>query len=326
MRGMKAVVYTRYGGPDVLELQEIQKPTPADDEVLIRVSASSVNPYDWHFMRGEPYLLRLMAGLRQPKIPHLGADLAGTIEAVGQKVKEFIPGDRVFGTAKGAFAEYVCAKVQSLAKLPASVSFEDAASAPIAALTALQALRDKGRVRAGQSVLINGAAGGVGTFAVQIAKSIGAEVTGVCSTRNLELVRGIGGDHVIDYTHENFTRAPQRYDIFLDLIGNHSLVACRRLLRPGGIYVSAGGTTDRWMIGPLAGMVGLHVLSLFGSRKLTGLFARMNSQDLKICAEFIASGKVRPVIDRRYNLAEVPEAIRYIEEGHARGKVVIRVE
>ena len=326
MRGMKAVVYTRYGGPDVLELQEIQKPTPADDEVLIRVSASSVNPYDWHFMRGEPYLLRLMAGLRQPKIPHLGADLAGTIEAVGQKVKEFIPGDRVFGTAKGAFAEYVCAKVQSLAKLPASVSFEDAASAPIAALTALQALRDKGRVRAGQSVLINGAAGGVGTFAVQIAKSIGAEVTGVCSTRNLELVRGIGGDHVIDYTHENFTRAPQRYDIFLDLIGNHSLVACRRLLQPGGIYVSAGGTTDRWMIGPLAGMVGLHVLSLLGSRKLTGLFARMNSQDLKIIAEFIASGKVRSVIDRRYSLAEVPEAIRYLEEGHARGKVVIRVE
>ncbi len=323
---MKAIVYPRYGSPDVLKLQDIEKPSPPDDEVLVRVSASSVNPYDWHFMRGEPYLLRLMSGLRQPKIPRLGADVAGTIEAVGQQVREFSPGDRVFGTAKGAFAEYVCAKVPSLAKLPASVSFEDAASAPIAALTALQALRDKGQIRAGQKVLINGAAGGVGTFAVQIAKSFGAEVTGVCSTRNLDMVHSIGADHVIDYTREDFTKAAERYDVILDLIGNHSLISCRKVLRPRGIYVSAGGTTDRWMIGPLVGMLVQALLSLFGGRKLTGLFARMNSADLKIIADLMAERKVKPVIDRRYTLAEVPEAIRYIEEGHARGKVVISVQ
>ena len=322
---MKAVLYPRYGGPDILELQELETPKPTDEEVLIRVRASSVNPYDWHFMRGEPYLLRLMSGVRRPKIPRLGADVAGTVEAVGRSVREFIPGDRVFGTAKGAFAEYSCAKESSLARVPENVSFEEAASAPIAALTALQALRDKAHIRAGQSVLVNGAAGGVGTFAVQIAKSFGAEVTGVCSTRNLETVRAIGADHVIDYTREDFTKAAERYDVILDLVGNHSLVACRRLLRPNGIYVSAGGTTDRWMIGPLMGMVALPILSLFGSRKLTGLFARMNSQDLKIIADLMAEGKVRPVIDRYYPLGEVAEAIRYIEGGHARGKVVISV-
>ncbi len=323
---MKAVVYARYGGPDVLELREIEPPTPGDDDVLIRVSASSVNPYDWHFMRGEPYLLRLMAGVSRPKIPGLGADVAGTVDAIGQKVKEFSPGDRVFGTAKGAFAEYACAKVSSVARVPENVSFEQAASVPIAGLTALQALRDKGHIRAGQSVLINGAAGGVGTFAVQIAKSFSAEVTGVCSTRNLEMLRSVGADLVIDYTRVDFTKSEQRYDIFLDLIGNHSLLACRRVLREKAIYVSAGGTTDRWMIGPLMGMVALPVLSLFGSRKLTGLFARMNSQDLKIIADLMAEGKVRPVIDRHYPLGEVAEAIQYIEEGHARGKVVIRVQ
>jgi len=322
---MKAILYLRYGSPDVLELQDTEKPAPADDEVLLRVSACSVNPYDWHFMRGEPYPLRLMAGLRKPKLPRLGADLAGTVEAVGRNVSQFGPGDRVFGTAKGAFAEYVCARASGLAKVPDNVSFEQAASAPIAALTALQALRDKGHIHAGQKVLVNGAAGGVGTFAVQIAKSFGAEVTGVCSTRNLEMVRSIGADHVIDYTREDFTKSESHYHILLDLVGNHPLMACGRVLHANGIYVGAGGTTDRWMVGLLVGMVALPLLSLFGSRKFTGILAHLNSDDLTVIAQLIAQGEIRPIIDRRYSLSEVTEAIRYVEQGHARGKVVISV-
>ncbi|HEV2397524.1 MAG TPA: NAD(P)-dependent alcohol dehydrogenase [Candidatus Sulfotelmatobacter sp.] len=322
---MKAIVYHRYGSPDVLQYEEIDKPTPAIDDVLIKVAAASVNPYDWHFMRGEPYLLRLMAGLQAPKNPRLGADVAGTVASVGDHVKQLKPGDSVFGTAKGAFAEYVCARESRLVLKPESVTFEQAASVPIAAITALQALRDKGRIQAGDKVLINGAAGGVGTFAVQIAKYFGAEVTAVCSGGKLEMVRGIGADHAIDYRRENFTTGEKRYDIILDCVGNHLLTACRRVLSPQGVYVGAGGGTGRWMLGPLLQMIALPLLSWTGSRKFVGILAKMNQSDLIFLGELVASGKVKPVIDRQYGLSEIPEAIRYLEEGHARGKVVIRV-
>ncbi|TAM52983.1 MAG: NAD(P)-dependent alcohol dehydrogenase [Acidobacteria bacterium] len=320
---MQAIVYRTYGSPDVLRCEEIERPVPASDEVLIRVHAASVNPFDWHFMRGEPYLFRLMTGLGKPKNPRLGADVAGTVEAVGKDVTRLRAGDEVFGAGRGSFAEYVCAPVSRLAVKPERVSFEQAAAVPIAALTALQALRDKGHVRSGHAVLVNGAAGGVGTFAVQIAKAFGARVTGVCSTRNLELVRGIGADDVIDYAREDLTTRAERYDIVLDLVGNRSLRAWRRVLKPNGTYVGAAGTTDPWMIGPLVQMMAAPVLSLFGSRKLVSLLASINTDDLALVVDLVASGKVTPVIDRRYPLREVPEAIRYLEAGHARGKVII---
>lgn len=239
---MKAIVYSNYGSPDVLKYEEIEKPTPGDDEVLIKVCATSVNPADWHFMRGTPYMIRLMLGLRKPKNRRLGIDVAGVVEAVGRNAIRFKPGDEVFGNCIGAFAEYVCTSESKLVTKPRSITFEQAATVNVAALTALQALRDKARVQAGQKVLINGAAGGVGTFAVQIAKSFGADVTGVCSTRNVEMVRSIGADRVIDYTREDFTSSGQRYDIILDCIGNHSLSEYRRVLNPKGIYVGIGGS------------------------------------------------------------------------------------
>jgi NADPH:quinone reductase-like Zn-dependent oxidoreductase len=320
---MKGIVYRRYGSPDVLSVEEIDKPVPGPDEVLIKVNAASVNPYDWHFMRGEPYPLRLVAGLRSPKSQRLGADLAGTVESVGKNVQQLKAGDHVFGTGKGSFAEYACAPASRLAPKPERVTFEQAASVPIAALTALQALRDKARMQAGQRILINGAAGGVGTFAVQIAKSLGAEVTGVCSTRNLETVRSIGADRVVDYTREDFANRGERYDVLIDLVGNRSLAACRRVLTPKGICVAAGGATDRWMVGPLAAMIASAAVSAFGSQKFVGILAKMKSHDLAFIGELVATGKVIPVIDRRNGLNEVPDAIRYLEEGHARGKVVI---
>jgi len=320
---MKAIVYHEYGSPDVLRYEEIEKPTPADDQVLIKVHAASVNPYDWHFMRGDPYLIRLMAGLRKPKSPQLGADAAGQVEAVGANVTHFKPGDQVFGICKGAFAEYACAPESSLAIKPDSATFEQAASVPIAALTALQGLRDKGKIQSGQKVLINGASGGVGTFAVQIAKSFNADVTGVCSTRNVEMVRSIGADRVIDYTQEDFTTSQQYYDLFLDCVGNRTLPECLRVLNPKGIYVGAGGQTDPWMLGPIARMFQGIGLSAFGSRKIVGLLAKANREDLSTLRDLIQLGKVTPVIDKSYSLSEVPEAIRYVEQGHARGKVVI---
>ena len=323
---MKATVYHRYGSPDVLNCEEVEKPIAGDNEVLIKVRAASVNPYDWHFMRGTPYFLRLLAGLTKPKDPRLGVDVAGRVEAVGKKVTQFKPGNEVFGACRGAFAEYACAPESSLAMKPDNVTSEQASSVAIAALTALQGLRDKGKLQAGLKVLVNGAAGGVGTFAVQIAKSFGAEVTGVCSTRNVDMVRSIGADHVIDYTQEDFIESGRRYDVILDNVGNRSLVTFRRILNPKGIYVGAGGSAGRWMIGALARMIAAPLLSLFGSKTMTGILAKMNQQDLNVMHDLMKSGKVKPVIDRSYKLSEVPEAIRYLETGHARGKVVITLE
>jgi NADPH:quinone reductase-like Zn-dependent oxidoreductase len=321
---MKAIVRTNYGPAEVLRFEEIEKPTPADTEVLIKVRAASVNPYDWHFMRGTPRLIRLFIGLRSPKSPLLGADVAGEVEVVGRSVARFRAGDAVFGAGRGAFSEYACAPESRTALKPDHVSFEQAASVPIAGLTALQGLRDVAHVQPGQRVLINGAAGGVGTFAVQIAKSLGAEVTGVCSTRNVEMVRSIGADHVIDYTQADFTQSGRQYDTFFDCIGNRSLSECRRVLTPVGIYVGVGGGgPDVGSFTLLAGMIEKPVLSLFGKQKLLGLVARMNQPDLAILGEMMTYSKVKPVIDRRYKLSEVPDAIRYLETGHARGKVVI---
>ena len=323
---MKAAVYTRYGPPDVVQIADLEKPVPKHDEILIKVHAASVNPVDWHFMRGTPYFLRLGTGLRKPKVTRLGADVAGQVEAVGRNVTQFKPGDAVFGTCRGALAEYVCTSESALVTKPTNVTFEQAASAPVAAFTALQGLRDKGKVQPGQKVLINGAAGGVGTFAVQIAKSFGADVTGVCSTRNVDMVRSLGADQVIDYTREDFTKSGQGYNLIFDCVGNHSFAVCRRVLNPKGKYIMVGGPSGRWMIGPLAGALTALVLSWFVSQKLVMVLARSSQKDLTLMGELMAAGKVTPVIDRRYRLSEVPEAIRYLEAGHARGKVVITVE
>jgi NADPH:quinone reductase-like Zn-dependent oxidoreductase len=328
---MRAIVYYNYGSPDVLRCEEIPKPIAGDGQVLIGVRAASVNPLDWKVMGGGPYLVRVLLGLGKAKIKRPGVDVAGQVEAVGKNVTQFKPGDEVFGTCAGAFAEYATSESKFgmksvLVMKPDKVTFEQAASAPVAALTALQGLRDKGQIRPGQKVLINGAAGGVGTFAVQIAKSFGAEVTGVCSTRNVEMVRAIGADRVVDYTQEDFTKSGQRYDIFVDCVGNHSLSACRRVLDRKGIYVMVGAPNNASLIGLVARLMGALVSSLFGSQKMVTFLARSNREDLTLIGELIATGKVTPVIDRRYRLSEVPEAFRYLEEGHARGKVVITLE
>jgi NADPH:quinone reductase-like Zn-dependent oxidoreductase len=323
---MQAIVYERYGSPDVLRLEGIERPTPSNNEVLIRVRAASVNPLDWHFMRGLPYFLRIGTGLRKPKNKHLGVDVAGQVEAIGRSVTQFKPGDAVFGTCKGAFAEYTCTSELALVMKPDNITFEQAASVPIAALTALQGLRNKGRIRSGQKVLINGAAGGVGTFAVQIAKSFDTEVTGVCGTRNVEMVRSIGADRVIDYTKDDFTKSTQRYDVILDCVGNHSFPVCRRILSPKGICVGVGGPSGRWMIGPLVSLITALVLSQFSNQKQVTVLAKLNKEDLTTMSEFLTSGEVTPVIDRRYSLRQVAAAIQYLEEGHARGKVVIALE
>jgi NADPH:quinone reductase-like Zn-dependent oxidoreductase len=320
---MKAIVYSNYGSPDVLRCEEIEKPTVGDHEILIEVRAASVNPHDWHFMRGTPYFVRIMSGLHKPKDKRLGVDVAGQVEAVGRNVTQFKPGDEVFGWCRGAFAEYACTSESRLAIKPDNVTFEQAASAPVAAVTALQGLRDKGQIQPGQKVLINGAAGGVGTFAVQIAKSFGADVTGACSTRNVDMVRSIGADRVIDYTQADFTKSGQRYDLILDSVGNHSLLACRRALNPKGNHIAVGGPSGRWMIGPLARAITAPVLSRFVSQRFVMFLMRSSKQDLTIMHELMKTGKVTPVIDKRYRLNKVPQAIRYLEEGHARGKVVI---
>jgi NADPH:quinone reductase-like Zn-dependent oxidoreductase len=326
---MRAVVYTEYGPPDVLQFTEVAKPTPKDDEVLIRIRAASVNPLDWHLMRGKPLFARLIiGGLRKPKITRPGRDVAGQVEAVGRNVTQFKPGDEVFGACRGAFAEYACTSESALVMKPDNVTFEQAASVPVAAFTALQGLRDKGQIQPGQKVLINGAAGGVGTLAVQIAKWFGADVTGVCSTRNVNMVRSVGADRVIDYTQQDFTTSGQRYDLIFDLVGTHSLFACRRVLNPKGIYIGAGvaGRQGASLNGLLARWIIALVLSQFVSQKFAMFMARSSKEDLTIMRELMEAGKVTPVIDRRYRLSEVPQAIQYLAEGHARGKVIITME
>jgi NADPH:quinone reductase-like Zn-dependent oxidoreductase len=320
---VKAIVYHEYGPPDVLRCEEIEKPAPGDNEVLLQVRAAALNPYDWHFMRGEPYAVRLMAGIGKPKNKRLGADVAGVVEAVGRSVTQFRVGDAVYGVCRGAFAEYVCVAESKVVKKADDISFEHAAAVPIAGLTALQSLRDKGKIQPGHLVLVNGASGGVGTFGVQIAKAFGAKVTGVTSTRNVELVRSIGADDVIDYTKMDFTKGSQRYDLILDTIGNHSFSECCRVLSPKGKIIGAGGKTDNWMLGPIGQVISTAVQSLFVSQKQVSIFAKMNQADLLTLSELIVNGKVKPVIDRRCKLEEVPGAMRYLEEGHARGKVVM---
>lgn len=319
---MKAVVCPRYGSPDVLKFEEVEKPAPKDDEILIRIRAAAVNPLDWHLMRGSPFIVRLAAGLLRPKSPRTGVDGAGEVEAVGGKVTRFKAGDEVFGCCKGAFAEYACAAETTMVRKPDNLNFAQAAALPVAGLTALQALRKHGQIQPGQKVLVNGAAGGVGTFAVQIAKSLGAEVTGVCSTRNVQMVRAIGADRVIDYTGKDFTGNGERYDVLLDCIGNHSLAACRQVLQDNGTYVVVG-SKDRGFWGPMARLLSAILLSRFVNQNLVGFLAKTNEADLETLRQLAGSGKVTPVIDRTYSLNKTPEAVRYLETGHARGKVVI---
>lgn len=325
---MKAIVYDRYGSPDVLQYQEIEKPIPADDQVLIQVRASSANPYDWHFIRGTPSFIRLFTGIRAPKSRRAGADVAGVVEAAGRNVTSFKPGDPIFGTAAGSFAEYACAPASSVALKPESLTWEQAASLPIAGVTALQGLRDKGRIRAGQRVLINGAAGGVGTFAVQIAKWLGADVTGVCSTRNVEMVRSLGADRAIDYTREDFTRGGERYDVIFELVGNLSFSGCRRVMNPKGILIACGGggPERKWMLDAITAPIGAMVASMFVSQRQAGFLAKRNREDLAALRDLMEAGTLRPVIDRCFGLGETAEAIRYLETGHARGKVVITLD
>jgi NADPH:quinone reductase-like Zn-dependent oxidoreductase len=322
---MKAIVYTRYGPPDVLQLKEVEKPTPKDNEVLIKVHAASVNDWDWGLLRGKPFMNRMVFGLLKPRTKILGGDIAGRIEAVGRNVKQFQPGDEVFGDLSGcgfgAFAEYVCARENALVLKPASMTFEEAAAVPQAAVLALQGFRDKRQIQKGQKVLINGAGGGAGTFAVQIARSFGADVTGVDSTSKLDMMRSIGADHVIDYTQEDFTKNGQCYDLILDFAAHHSIFDYKRALSPKGIYVLVGGSSARMFqimfMGPL--------ISMTGSKKIRVLMHKPN-KDLVFMKELFEAGKVNPVIDRRYMLSEVPEALRYFGEGRAKGKVVITLE
>lgn len=324
---MKAIVQEEYGSPDALALREVERPAPRDHEVLIRVRAASVNPADWHFMRGVPYLMRAQAGLRHPKIKVLGRDLAGEVESVGNNVTRFRPGDEVFAEAEaGGFAEYACVSEDLLERKPANSSFEQAAAVPLAAVTALQGLRDVGQLQPAQRVLIIGASGGVGTFAVQLANWLGAEVTGVCSTRNLDMVRSLGADQVIDYTQGDYLRSGQRYDLIFQLAGTSSPSEFRRALAPRGtLVVSSGDSNGRW-IGPLDRTVKALVLSPFVSQKLRPFLAKPNKEDLRALKELIETNKIAPVIDRTYSLGEVPDAIRYLEEGHARGKVSISIQ
>jgi NADPH:quinone reductase-like Zn-dependent oxidoreductase len=326
---MKAIVYCDYGVNN-LKLEQIEKPMPTDDQLLVRVRAASLNPYDWHFVEGTPYVMRAMGvGLRKPKDTRLGVDFAGTVEAVGKNVSQFKPGDEVFGGRTGAFAEYVCPRAtRAVAMKPANVSFEDAAAINIAGITALQGLRDKGKVQPGQKVLINGASGGVGTFAVQIAKSLGAEVTGVCSTRNVDLVKSLGADHVIDYTKEDFTKGAERYDVMLDNVGNRSLSECKGVLTPKGKYVlvGGGGASDQGFLGGLGKALWAVVYSKFVNQEMGMMMADANQKDLTTLADMMQSGKVKTIVDRTYKLDQVPEAIRYLEQGHARGKVIVTVD
>ena len=323
---MKAAIYARSGSPEVLEIGDRQKPMPKDDQVLIRVRVASLNPLDWRLMRGAPYLARLIFRLPKPTVAQPacpGRDVAGVVETAGSKVTRFKPGDEVFGVCESACAEYACISESRTTMKPAGVSFEQAASIPVAGLSAIQGLRDKGKIQAGQKVLINGAAGGVGTFAVQMAKHFGAEVTGVCSTRNVELVRSLGADRVVDYNREDFTQGTQRYDLILDCVGNRTLSECRRVMNPRSKCVIVGG--GKKMSSAMGRAAKAFVMSLFMSQKFSFLLARGRKEDLATIAGLIATGKVTPVIERRYKLTEIREAITHLEEGHARGKVVVIV-
>ena len=321
---MKAIVRDTYGSPDVLKLGEVEKPDLADDGVLVRVHAASVARGDWYSLTGL-YVGRTELGLRKPKSRLIGGDFAGTVEAVGRDVTGLQPGDEVFGGRSGALAEYVCARARSVAVKPAHLSFEEAAAVPTSALTALQGLRDRGQLQPGQNVLINGASGGVGTFAVQIAKALGAEVTAVCSTRNVDLVRSIGADRVVDYTREDFTRSDQRYDLMFDNAGSRSWSECKRVLKPHATVVLVGGQMGGRLLGPLGHVIKMRLAALLGSRKAVFFVAKFNSADMEVLRELLEDRKVTPVIDRRYELSEIADAFRYLGEGHAQGKVVITV-
>jgi NADPH:quinone reductase-like Zn-dependent oxidoreductase len=328
--GITAVIHCDYGLSNV-KLEEIAKPAPKNDEVLVRVRAAALNPYDWHFVEGTPYVMRALGvGLRKPRSIRLGVDFAGVVESAGKDVSDYKSGDEVFGGANGAFAEYLCRRATgSIARKPANVSFEQAASLNIAGITALQGVRDKGKVHAGEKVLINGASGGVGTFAVQIAKSFGAHVTGVCSTRNLELVRSLGADETIDYTKEDFTKGNARYDVILDNVGvGHSLPEYRGVLEPNGRYVliGGGGVQDQGFLGGLARALWAPIYSKFAKKQMGMMMADSTSNDLTLLAGMVANGKLKPVIDRTYELAEVKQAFAYLEQGHARGKIILRVQ
>lgn len=323
---MKAIVYTEYGPPEVLRCEEVARPVPKDDEVLVRVCAASLNALDWRIMRADPFVVRFFFGLLRPKRGIPGSDFAGRVEAVGKAVKDVRAGDAVFGMkgfAGGAFAEYVCAKPSELGPKPANVSFEEAAAVPVAAITALQGLRDYGRIREGQSVLVDGASGGVGTFAVQMAKSYGTEVTAVCSTRNLQQALAMGADHVIDYTREDFTRGRVRYDLILAANARHSILDYRRVLKDGGICVTAGGKPS--LGGVFEDLVLAPLLQIFGRKKTCGFIAKLSGPDMTVLANLLETQKVVPVIERRYPLSEAADAVRYMEEGHAQGKLILTV-
>ena len=318
---MKAIIYTKYGSPDVLEVQDVEKPAPKEDEVLVKVHASSVNPAEWFAMTGL-FLARMGMGLRKPKDTRLGADFAGVVEAVGKDVTHLKQGDQVYGGRSGALAEYVCVR-NAVTHKPANLTFAEAAAVPTAAISALQGLRDYGQIQAGQKVLINGASGGVGTYAVQIAKAFGAEVTGVCSTKNVDTARSLGADHVIDYTREDFTRSGRRYDLFLDIAGSRSWRECKRVLNPGARFVIVGGPkTNRW-IGPLSHVIKVRLASLGASQKIVFFVAKFKREDFVFLREWFEGGKIKSVVDRTYPLCETAEAMRYLGTGHARAKVVI---
>lgn len=320
---MKAVVFHSYGTSNVLKIEEMEKPAPKENEVLVKVCATSVNPAEWYGMSGL-FLARLGNGLFKPKDTRLGADFAGVVEAVGKDVTDFKPGEKVFGGRSGAFAEYVCAQ-KAIAHKPANVTFEQAGTVGIAGLTALQGLRDQGKIQPGQKVLINGAAGGVGTFAVQIAKAFGAEVTAVCSTKNVELVRSLGADHVVDYTKEDFTRSRQRYDLLLDVVGSRSWSECRRVLNPKAILVLVGGPKGM-VIGPLKHIIAMRLASIRASQKVIFFVANFNREDLIVLKELMESGKVKPIVDRTYPLNKINEAMSYLGTGHARAKIAVSIQ
>ncbi len=321
---MQAVIRTQYGPPEVLRLAEVDKPVPSGDQVVVRVHAAAVNPLDWHVLRGDPFLVRLMGfGLLRPKHQILGADVAGTVDAVGEEVTRFKVGAEVFGSGMGTFAEYACLREDHLVSKSTAVTFEQAASIPVAAITALQALRDQGKIQSGYHVLINGASGGVGTFAVQIAKALGATVTGVCSGRNVEMVKSIGADSVIDYTKANFWESGTVYDLIIDCAAFHSMSKALRAVKPDGNYVLVGGSSSFWSV--VTGMLLNPLIGKIRGRKLGFFMAQIKKDDLEFLADLLATGKIVPIIDRRYSLGETSEAIKYVEAGHARGKVIVTV-
>lgn len=322
---MQAAQVRCYGSPDIIDVVQVEKPAPADNEVLVKVVAAGVNPLDSHYMRGSPYIMRLARGIGKPKVTNLGVDYAGTVVAVGKDVTRFKPGDEVFGGRDGAYAEYLTTRENGgLALKPGNINFQEAAAVPIAGLTALQALRDSGMLQPGQKVLINGASGGVGTFAVQIAKSMGAEVTGVCSTRNVDMVRALGADHVIDYTVNDYTQSAQRYDLVVDMVGNHGVLANRSVLEPSGRYVIVGGAKGNW-IAPLLGPIKAMLLSPFVDQELGMMLGHIRAEDLEVLGELMLKGELRPVIDRSYRLSDLADAIGYLETRRAQGKIIVEM-